>query len=160
MKGGGHAMAAGATIAPDRLSDFEAFLRGELAGDVAAASESSALMIDAALTAAGATPEFFAELDRAGPFGQGAPEPVFALPMHEVADAQELGEARHVRLVLKAGDGRTLRAIAFRAGQEDWGQRLLKSRGKRLHLAATLSRDHWGGRETVEARIIDAAEPR
>ncbi len=158
VKGGGHAMAAGASIAPEQLPAFERFLREALGDAVTAADEASALIIDAALTAAGATPAFFGELDRAGPFGQGAPEPVFVFPAHELIDAQEVGEGRHIRVKLRAGDGATIGGIAFRAGSEDWGQRLLKSRGQRIHCAATLSRDHWGGRETVEARIIDAAE--
>jgi single-stranded-DNA-specific exonuclease len=157
LKGGGHGMAAGATMLPERLTEFEAFLRDALASDVAAAEESSAVLIDAALTAGGATPEFFAALDRAGPFGQAAPEPVFVFSAHEIDDVQEIGEARHIRLMLRAGDGKTIKGMAFRAGQDDWGQRLLRSRGERLHFAATLSRDHWGGRETIDARIIDAA---
>jgi single-stranded-DNA-specific exonuclease len=158
IKGGGHAMAAGATIAIERLSEFEAFLREALHRDVSAANEASTLLIDAAMTAGGATPAFHAELERAGPFGQAAPEPTMVFPAHEVMEAFEVGEGRHVRMKLRAGDGSMLSAVAFRAGAEDWGQRLLKAKGKRLTIAATLSRDHWGGRETIEARIVDAAE--
>jgi single-stranded-DNA-specific exonuclease len=157
IKGGGHAMAAGATMLPDHLSAFETFLRDTLGIEVAAAEDGSALLIDAALTASGATPEFFHALDRAGPFGQAAPEPVFVFAAHEIADVQEVGEAKHIRLQLRSGDGKTIKGMAFRAGQEDWGQKLLRSRGERLHFAATLSCDHWGGRESIDARIIDAA---
>jgi single-stranded-DNA-specific exonuclease len=158
IKGGGHAMAAGATIEAARLGAFETYLREALGSDVASAEASSGLMIDSILTAGGATPDLFQAMERAGPFGQGAPEPVFVFASHEIAEAQEIGEARHIRLKLKSGDGRMIGAIAFRAGGEDWGARLLKARGTRLNIAATLTRDQWGGREKIEARVIDASE--
>ncbi len=39
------------------------------------------------------------------------------------------------------------------------GKALLSARGRTLHLAGTLSLDHWRGRPRVQLRIIDAAEP-
>ena len=66
-KGGGHAMAAGATIKPGQLGPFRAFLYEKLAGQVAVAREATALHIDAAISARGATPELFHDIERAGP---------------------------------------------------------------------------------------------
>src|SRR5712672_2403821 len=114
VKGGGHAMAAGVTLRRTALAEFRAYLEEALGVAVASARRADALAIDGALTAGAATSELVATVGRAGPFGAGNPEPVLALPSHTIAYAEEVGQA-HVRLRLRAGDGATLNAIAFRA---------------------------------------------
>lgn len=155
-KGGGHAMAAGLTVARAKLGALRAFLEENLRDAVARSRAIDHLPIDGALTAGGATPELFAMMERAGPFGSGNPEPVFALPAHVVSYADPVGEA-HVRMRLRSGDGTQMNAIAFRALGRALGDTLLASRGEPLHVAGTLSRDIWQGRERVELRVLDAA---
>ena len=157
LKGGGHAMAAGATLAANGLAPFVASLAERLKPSVDRARGERALMIDALATASGASPELIAALERAGPYGAGSPEPVIALASHMLADAAVVGGA-HVRVRLRAGDGRELTAIAFRAAEEKLGKALLEARGARLHVAGTLSIDRWGGGERAQLRIIDAAK--
>ena len=156
VKGGGHAMAAGVTLKAERLGAFRAFLEQRLAAAVAAARGERALKIDAALTAAAATPSLVRELDRAGPFGAGSPEPLLALPGHAVASADVVGQG-HIRLRLRAGDGASVGAMAFRAAETDLGRALLASRGARIHAAGSLTIDRWGGSERVCLRVVDAA---
>ncbi|MDB5510596.1 MAG: recJ [Enterovirga sp.] len=156
-KGGGHAMAAGATILASELDRFRAALEAELPMR-GAETRFEPLDIDAALTAGGATVETVRAVENAGPFGQGQPEPVFAFGGHRVVEARQIGTG-HVRAVLRSGDGATLRAIAFRSADKPLGQVLLGSVGQTLHVAGTLCLDRWGGGERVELRICDAARP-
>ncbi len=156
LKGGGHAMAAGVTLKTDRLAAFRAYLEQTLRAAVEAARRDDALLIDGALTAAAAEPGLLASIARAGPFGPGNPEPVFALPSHRVDYAEEVGQS-HVRARLKSADGATLQAIAFRAVATPLGDALLGNRGKIVHVAGTLSLDRWQDRERVQMRIIDLA---
>jgi single-stranded-DNA-specific exonuclease len=159
VKGGGHAMAAGVTVARARLGDFRAFLAERLAAALAKARDADALYIDAALTAGGARPELVHDVEQAGPFGSGNPEPVFALPAHRIVDAAQVGTG-HVRVVARSGDDRTVSAIAFRAAGRPLGEALIKARGATMHLAGSLAIDRWGGAERVQLRLIDAAEPK
>ncbi|MDP3602384.1 MAG: single-stranded-DNA-specific exonuclease RecJ [Bosea sp. (in: a-proteobacteria)] len=159
VKGGGHAMAAGVTLAPGQDATFHAFLAQRLASEVAAAGESEALLVDAALSAGGATPRLLAEIDRAGPFGQGSPEPVFVFPAHRLTDVVEIGSGGHVRVKLKGGDGASVGGVAFRCAQEPLGRALLAARGESVHLAATLTLNRWGGNEKAELRVLDLARP-
>jgi single-stranded-DNA-specific exonuclease len=159
VKGGGHAMAAGVTLAAGQSEGFLAFLTERLAGEVAAAGEAQALLIDGALSAGGASPRLIAEIDKAGPFGSGAPEPVFVFPSHRLTDVVEIGSGGHLRIKLKAGDGATIGGIVFRAAQEPLGQALLAARGETVHLAATLTLNRWGGNESAELRVLDIARP-
>src|SRR5262249_36356756 len=156
LKGGGHAMAAGVTIAKDRLAAFRAFLEETLGAAVAAARRDDVLRIDGAVTAAAATTELVTTIGRAGPFGAGNTEPVLALPSHTVVYAEMAAEA-HVRGRLRAADGAVIAGIAFRAAGQKLGDALLASRGQPVHAAGTLCVDRWQGAERVQFRICDLA---
>ncbi|HWA18503.1 MAG TPA: single-stranded-DNA-specific exonuclease RecJ [Devosia sp.] len=159
-KGGGHAMAAGVTIKPGQLGPFRAHLSEALAGQVSTARALTALKIDAALSARGATVDFVQDFERAGPFGAGNPTPVFAFPAHKAKFAEVAGQAGHVKFVLTANDGARLRAIAFRAASTPLGQGLLSAGNDTpMHVAGNLSLDHYQGRAEVQLRVIDAAVP-
>jgi single-stranded-DNA-specific exonuclease len=157
VKGGGHAMAAGVTIAPDKLAAFRAYLEEALHEAVEKARQEDALLIDGAISAAGASVEMLNDVGRAGPFGAGHAEPVFALPSHQLAYVEEVGQS-HVRARLRAGDGATLNAIAFRAAGKPLGTALIANRGRTVHAAGTLAIDRWSGEERVQFRIMDLAE--
>jgi len=158
-KGGGHAMAAGATVSADALGAFAAFITERLATDVADAADNDRLMLDAPLTAAGAQVALMDALDQAGPYGAGCPEPVFALTEHRIVSVREVGSNGHLRARLADGGGATIDAIAFRAAGTDLGNMIQGAVGTPLHVCGTLSRNAWGGRERVEMRLIDAARP-
>ena len=151
-------MAAGITLARDNLGAFRAFLEDALLADVERARAASAVLVDGALTASGATTDLVGIIEQAGPYGQGNPEPVFALASQTLAFADAAGGG-HLRLRLKAADGAMLDAIAFRAIGQPLGDALLARRGGAVHVTGTLNVDRWGGRERVQLRVLDAAAP-
>lgn len=158
VKGGGHAMAAGLTVERARLGDLRAELEARLAADVARARAEGALAIDGALTARAATPALVETIARAGPFGAGNPEPLFAFPAHRVSYAERFG-AGHVRARITSGDGTSLKAVAFRCADDPLGRALLEARGRPLHVAGSLELDTWQGETRASLRIRDVAEP-
>lgn len=156
IKGGGHAMAAGMTIDAEKITLFRDFLESEIGQDVDDVKAGEALLIDAPLMAKAATPDFVTGLAKAGPFGSGHADPVFAFLRHQLLDAREVGNG-HIRIRLKAMDGTQLEGVAFRSAEQDLGRFLIKNQGERIHVAGTLSLNHWNGREKVELRVQDAA---
>jgi single-stranded-DNA-specific exonuclease len=156
VKGGGHAMAAGVTLRRAQLPAFQSFLDSHLAEPVARARANAGLAVDGLLTAGACAPALVEEIEKAGPFGAGNPEPVFVLPDHRIMDVQPFG-GDHMRLRVQAGDGARLEIAAFRATQSQVGAALAHARGERAHLACSLSLDHWGGRMKVSARLVDLA---
>ena len=158
MKGGGHAMAAGVTLRKERLAEFRAWIESALAAEVANSRHENELFIDGAVSARAVTPEFVATLNRAGPFGAGNPEPVIALPSHQLVFADEVGQS-HLRLRFKSGDGAIVNAMAFRAVGQKLGNALTKNRGQQLHVAGSLAVDRWQGVERVQMRVVDVAVP-
>jgi single-stranded-DNA-specific exonuclease len=155
-KGGGHAMAAGVTLRTDAIPRFAAQLEILLGASVTAARTVDALLIDGGLNAGGATAETVRLIQRAGPFGQGAAEPVFALGRHRLVDAALVG-AGHVRARLRSRDGQAVGAICFRAAERPLGRALLNGIGREVHVAGTLACDRWRGAERAQVRIVDLA---
>jgi len=158
IKGGGHAMAAGVTLRKERLAEFRAYIEAALHDAVTDARHADELLIDGAVSGRAVTTEFAAILNRAGPFGSGNPEPVIALPSHQIAFAEPVGQA-HVRVRLKSGDGAIVSAISFRSLNQPLGNMLLAQRGQPVHVAGSLAIDRWQGAERVQLRIVDAAIP-
>jgi single-stranded-DNA-specific exonuclease len=159
VKGGGHAMAAGLTVRHDGLAALERHLLDNLRAAPSSLADAASLDIDAALVASGATPELMELLDRVSPFGQGNPEARFVLPAHRVRFGKVVGGS-HVRALLEGGDGARIDAIAFRAAGQPLGDALLSAGGMPLHVAGSLRRDTWGGRDRIELQIMDVADPR
>ncbi|KKC39597.1 single-stranded DNA exonuclease [Devosia epidermidihirudinis] len=158
-KGGGHAMAAGITIKPGQLGPFRSFLADALSSDVSVARAATALPIDAALTARGASLDLVKDIERAGPYGSGNPGPLFAFPAHRARYAQIVGKGGHVSFALTSEDGARLKAIAFRAANTALGDALLRDSDTAFHFAGALSIDHYQGREQVQFRLTDMAKP-
>ncbi|WP_310619606.1 single-stranded-DNA-specific exonuclease RecJ [Flexibacterium corallicola] len=157
-KGGGHAMAAGLTVAKDKLAELEVFMNERLGGDVAVAMRDQELTIDGVVSVGGASLELLEELTQAGPYGSAHPEPVFAIPAARIKFADVVGKG-HVRVTLGGNDGSQLKAIAFKAEDQPLGKALLEGRGRLLHVAGNLSIDTWQGRPKVQMRIMDVADP-
>ena len=156
INGGGHPMAAGLTVAEDRVEALRAFLDERLSRRIAEIQYRPSLGIDGALQPGGARSDLVDVLEQVGPYGAGNPEPRFAIPEARVAAAQVVGE-NHVRCTITGSDGSRLKGIAFRALDGALGPALLRTGGLPLHLAGKLRRDAWAGGQAVQFIIDDAA---
>lgn len=154
-KGGGHRMAAGLTVARDALDAAMAALAARLARMGAGTGGPDDLRLDGALACAGATVELCEMLEAAGPWGQAAPAPRFALPRVRVAGARPAGD-RHLRLTLTDGTAR-LEAMAFNALGAPLGDFLTGRDGACVHVAGRLDVNDWGGRRRAQLTVEDAA---
>ncbi|HEY5337672.1 MAG TPA: single-stranded-DNA-specific exonuclease RecJ [Rhizomicrobium sp.] len=154
--GGGHAMAAGFSLSPERLGAFREFLGHRFANTGAAFDAANELVLDATVSPSGANVELVAEIAKAGPYGAGNLEPLIVVPDARVVFADIVGKD-HVKLRVVGGDGARLDGIVFRAAQTALGQGLLKARGARVHLAGRLKEDNWNGQSRVQIQVEDAA---
>jgi single-stranded-DNA-specific exonuclease len=157
VAGGGHAMAAGLTVEEAKLDELAAWLDAQLAPAVARASAERVVSLDLSLTPGGLTPALVETLDSAGPFGVGWPAPRVAVGPVRLVRAELVG-SDHVRLIAGGQDGRSFKAIAFRAAETAMGQALLHgAAGRRLWLAGRAKIDDWGSRPQAELHLDDAA---
>ena len=157
VKGGGHAMAAGLTVAEDRLEAFSDWIDAHLEGPVSRAGENREMLLDLAVAPGGLTPELVEALEAGGPYGVGWPGPRVAVGPVRLVKCDIVG-TDHVRLIASGDDGRSFKGIAFRAAESDMGQTLLHaSKGRRLWLAGRVKIDDWGNRPQAELHLEDAA---
>ena len=155
--GGGHAMAAGLTVAADRIAELGDFLEERLATAVDRSSEGRALLVDAVLATGGVNPELVTAMDAGGPYGVGWPAPRVAAGPVRVVRADVVG-TNHVRCIVAGDDGQSLKAMAFRHAETALGQALLGAAPHRkLWLVGRAKLDDWGSRPAAELHVEDAA---
>jgi len=155
-KGGGHAMAAGLTVQRNRLGELRAFLETGAQADYESVRETDALRIDGTVSAAGLTSSLYTMLEKAGPYGAGHETPMLAVARHRVTRANVVGNG-HVAATLTGEDGRSVRAIAFKAATSELGSILMAGSDRALHVAGYLSLDQYRGAGEVCFHIRDAA---
>ena len=157
VAGGGHAMAAGLTMAAGGLEPFREFISARLAADVDKALGDRALLLDALLAPGGVAGNLCDALDTAGPYGAGWPSPRVAAGPARLLRAGIVGDG-HVRGLACGDDGKSFKWIAFRSASTELGQALLGSPGdRRWWLAGTIKRDEWNGGNAAEMHVEDAA---
>ncbi|UYV38624.1 single-stranded-DNA-specific exonuclease RecJ [Rhodobacteraceae bacterium D3-12] len=156
LKGGGHKMAAGLSVARDALDPAMARLTELLDKQGAGALGPRALKLDGALMPGAASVEMVESLEKAGPYGAGAPAPRFGFPDMQIFFAKRVGDS-HLKISFGDGMGAKLDAICFGAYDGAIGPALEAHGGARFHLAGRLELNHWRGRVSVQLRLEDAA---
>ncbi|WP_041527143.1 single-stranded-DNA-specific exonuclease RecJ [Paracoccus aminophilus] len=157
IKGGGHAMAAGLTVAEELIPQAMARLAELLSREMAERSGVNDLRISGLLDPQGASVEMMHLLERAGPFGQAAPAPRFAFAEQLVENVTTMGDS-HLRLRFRSPGSQPVEAVAWGAMNGPLGPGMLGAKGRRFHLAGKLELSLWGGKERVRLRLDDAAE--
>lgn len=157
IAGGGHAAAAGVTVAPGGVPALTAFLEDRLAAAVERSRADRSLLVDAVLAPGGVSAALVDAMEAGGPYGMGWPSPRVAAGPVRVIRADRVGNG-HVRAIVAGEDGRSLKAMAFRMADTDLGTALLGCPPhRRLWLAGRARRDDWSGRGEAELHIDDAA---
>ncbi len=157
VAGGGHAMAAGLTVAHDKIGALADFLDQRLAAEVARRRDDQAMLFDAVLAPGGVCPGLCEAMEAGGPYGAGWPAPRVAAGPVRIVRAEIVGNG-HLRLIAAGDDGRRLKAIAFRVAESALGEALLAAPAhRRLWMAGKVKRDEYGDRIAAELHLEDAA---
>lgn len=156
IKGGGHKMAAGLSVARDQIEAAMTRLSELLAKQGAGAAGPAEMRVDGLLMPGAATVDLVTQIESAGPFGAGAPGPRYVFPDCQITFTKALSGA-HLKLRFGDGMGASLDAICFGALDGPLGPALMAHGGGRFHLAGRLDINSWGGRQTVQLRLEDAA---
>src|SRR5271166_1572588 len=157
INGGGHAMAAGFTVAAENVDALREFLVERLGDGMEHERLVPELRFDGTLAIAAVQGELIDHIASLAPFGAANPEPRFVLARVRILHVEAVG-SDHLRCTLADPlDGLRLRGIAFRAAGTPLGQFLAETRGAAIHVAGHLRRDAWRGGDAVQLTISDAA---
>ena len=154
LKGGGHKMAAGLSVAEDQIDAAMARL-SELLGRQGGQLGREDLSITGLLMPTGATLALAEHLEGAGPFGAQAPAPRFAFAAQHLV-VRRIGET-HLKFSFGDSDGQRIEGMAFGAFDTPLGPALEQAGHRAFHLAGRLETNTWGGRTKVQFRLDDAA---
>jgi single-stranded-DNA-specific exonuclease len=153
---GGHAMAAGLRIAPERIAAFTEAFVNRANQRLTAHNLEPMVRLDAEVGLADLTDALIRDLDRLAPFGQGNPRPGFSSPTLLLdGEPRTMGkDGQHLSFCLS--DGRTRRrAVAF--GLADRIDDLYRHRCCRV--AYRPVRNTFNERTTLELQVVDIAFP-
>ncbi|MEJ6402473.1 single-stranded-DNA-specific exonuclease RecJ [Yoonia sp. 2307UL14-13] len=156
IKGGGHKMAAGLTVAKDQINAVMDRLGDLLAKQGAADMGPADLRLDGLLMPSAANVDLITQIENAGPFGAGAPAPRFVFPDCHIHFAKQVG-ANHLKISFGDGIGQRVDGICFGAMDTPLGPALIKHNAGRFHLAGRLEINIWQGRQSAQLRLEDAA---
>ncbi len=155
LKGGGHKMAAGLSLEPAQIEPAMQRLNALLARQAENLPEAQ-LEIDAVISPQRIDLDFVDAIEQAGPYGAMAPEPLFALADMKLTSKRILKE-QHLKYQFQNMAGSKVDVLAFGARQtalEISDEYLYHP----LHLAISLARNEWNGRQSVSIFLKDWAK--
>ena len=161
IEGGGHAMAGGFSVVPEKISELHQFFCKNLAQKVEEISAQKNAEFDIALDLAQVNLDLLKELAKLEPFGVGNMRPKFLLRNVTKVKANLVGQtAEHISCIFSAksalGFNGQIQAIAFRSNKTPLGEMLLDPKfTKPISLIGTLNINAWMGVEKVQMIIED-----
>jgi single-stranded-DNA-specific exonuclease len=148
---GGHPSAAGMTLRESRIDEFRSRFSDVVAGWTHDGAKVPTLTVDAEVRLDEVNFQLIQEIGSLHPFGEGNPEPTFAVTGLEVMDSRTVGE-KHLKMTVRQGASLPFDSIGF-------GMKSLLERGIPPHapvdLAFTPELNHWNGRDRIQLRIRD-----
>jgi len=157
IEGGGHAAAAGFSLAEDKESAFCEFLEKRVAEILGGERPRIEIVIDASLDAGGANMKLVKEMEALAPFGQGNPEPMLMLYGGELAYATTMGGGQHLRGALRTSAGTSLNFVGFNMTRGAIGKFLLDESniGRKITMCGRVVGNEYNGRTSAQFVIED-----
>lgn len=150
---GGHMMAAGLTVAHDKIEALRVELERIARETVPEEEFSPVLYVDAPLTLAECTLELCSQLEQCQPYGQGNPRPTFLLERVRLSDEPVVLKDKHVRLSVQQR-GTFGQVIAF-----NWAPRLQELLvWQEIDMVVYPHVGYYRGEGRVEIELVDARE--
>jgi single-stranded-DNA-specific exonuclease len=147
---GGHAMAAGLTLAEENLPSFQLAFAAEVARVLSEEDLQDVIYTDGPLSEQELSLETAKLLREAGPWGQGFPPPQFEGEF-AILEPRVVGD-RHLKMSLRpSGGGRRLDGIAFNSG-------ILSATCRQARLVFRLDVNEYRGAENAQL-VIEHIEP-
>lgn len=152
IKYGGHAAAAGFSIAPENLEIMKEKLTADIGQFLKENPITPTLYLETQLNESELNLDTIGVIEQFEPFGMGNPKPQFLLRNVEVIHTKPVGEDQtHLSLTIRKGT-QEFRCIAF--GQAEH-EELLKQ-WEQIDIACKLSRNEFRGNVSLNIQVVDA----
>ena len=151
LAGGGHAMAGGLSIEPDKIDSFRFYLQEKLRSQEKVIADARQVQIDLDVLSSALNIRFLDILEQAGPYGAGAPKPILRIKEARVLDRRQIGK-NHMKVTVDDGSGRVA-CVAWRAAETPLWDGCRP--GAIIDLIGHAERNSWQGRDSVQIEILD-----
>ncbi|OGV90795.1 single-stranded-DNA-specific exonuclease RecJ [Microgenomates group bacterium RIFCSPHIGHO2_01_FULL_45_11] len=154
INAGGHPMAAGFTIASDKIDQFRKELLLVAEALIPQTVLEPVLMVDCLIRQDDISAALLGELQALEPYGVGNPRPTLALQGIKPLTVTTVGmDGKHLKLILPSPleSQKTLAALWFNHGEAV--SRLID--GGKVNIAFTLGENRWNGRTEVQLNVKD-----
>jgi single-stranded-DNA-specific exonuclease len=158
VAGGGHAMAAGFTVAGSQIKQLKEFLSVRFKKGLSNSNAHLRLYYDFDLTTEAANESLITELNRLEPYGTGNPAPIVRISNVYVLKADIVG-IKHIKVMFvpnrKSLGSKPLYAIAFNAVGTDMGNVLMSPKAINLSVIGKLKINKWQDKKSVQLHLQD-----
>ncbi len=158
-EGGGHAAAAGFSLATENESAFCEFLENAVREQLNGEMPAPELIVDAQIDAGGANMRLLKKMAGLAPFGQGNPEPTLVLRGGVLRYASVMGGGAHLRGSISTSAGTQLSFVGFNLVGTAVGDFLLDDANvnTKIMLLGKLKENEYNGRVSAQFFIEDMA---
>lgn len=146
---GGHPMAAGITLNPNNIEEFQKQFNIAIASQTKGITHEPTLEIAQYLAPEDLTEGLLEELELLHPFGMNNPEPIFGVLNAVLPSPASIFSNDHFRFQVKKSTGMPLNGIAWKMAHN------CPPHNTPLNLAVKFIYNHWNGRKTSQLELID-----
>ncbi len=151
INGGGHKMAAGFSLKKENLSIFKKHIFNDYSQKKI--NRENLFSYDAELSSIVFNKNFYDDINNAGPFGTGNPEPIFFLKQVKVIKYKILSK-KHISCVLKSKIGFSINSIYFNSFEDNISTHLLNNK-KYLNVIGKFNVNFWNNKKRLQLIIKD-----
>jgi single-stranded-DNA-specific exonuclease len=153
--GGGHNMAAGFSIKKTNLKVLDDFIQK----DYQKKNENFIQLFkyDAEISISAINLNFYNEINKIGPFGNGNLTPLFLIKNIYVIKSNLINDI-HVSSIIKTNFGRSLKSICFNCHNNEIGDYLLSYK-KKINILAEITKNTWNNKNNIQLNIKDIILP-
>ncbi|MFL2902067.1 MAG: single-stranded-DNA-specific exonuclease RecJ [Candidatus Pelagibacter sp.] len=151
LNGGGHNMAGGFTLKKENLTSLKNYMNKFFLknNDV----KNDLFEYDAEISSIGFNKNFYNEIKKIEPFGNGNPSPIFLLNKLKVIKIMKSNK-KHISCILKSKIGFSINSISFNSLNTDIGYNLLNNKNY-FAVIGQINENFWNNKKSLQLVIKD-----
>ena len=151
LNGGGHKMAAGFTLEKEKLPVFKKYMLDDFLNNYV--SLNSGLKYDSEILPSAFNRNFFNEIKKMAPFGNGNPLPTFLIKDLKIIKSTIIKD-KYISCILKSKIGLSIKSIFFDSSNKILVEHLLNYK-KNLSVIGQINENFWNNKKTLQLIIKD-----
>jgi single-stranded-DNA-specific exonuclease len=151
IKGGGHQMAGGFTLKKNKLNELKKFINLQCKKNNL--NNKNQLYYDSIVSASAFNINFFNEIKKLSPFGNGNTEPFFLFQNLKILKPKIIKE-KHIFCIFKSINNKSINALSFNAIDTKTGEYLMNYKNE-INVIAQIKENFWNNKYNLQLIVKD-----